>query len=59
MYIYIYSITFFFDTPCISVTWVISMHQRAGCCFIQLSNMFCKETILRLVMPKLYSDDYR
>ena len=41
----------------ISVTWIISMHQRTWCNFIQTSKMYSKEKILRLVMPKPYSDD--
>ena len=35
----------------ISVTWVISMHQRAWCSFIQMSIMYCKETVLTIVKP--------
>ena len=35
------------------------MHQRAWCSFIQMSKMYYKEKILRLVMPKLYSDYLR
>ena len=61
MYIYIYTVVIKKAVPSkyynISVTWVMSMHRRAWCTFIQKSNIYCKKKIVRLFMPKPNSDD--